>query len=98
MLLSVRSTRHLLLRYVLASRWQMKPFANVECVGRVGDELRSESFEERKHLFSDGVDKRYFRQIDYQSHFAVAARGERANVLRSFAGESAFQPHDQGID
>ena len=97
MLLYVRTPRHLLHRYTLASRRQMKPFANVEGVGRVGNELRSESFEERKHLFPDSVDKRYFCQIDHQSNFSMAARHERADVLRSFAGESAFQANDESV-
>ena len=98
MLLSVRTTRHLPLRYTLASQREMKAFANVEGVGRVGKERRSDSFEERKHFLSDRVDKGYFCQIDYQSHFRVTASYERADVLRSFAGESAFQPKDESVD
>jgi len=97
MLLSARTTRHLRLRWTLASQRQMKPFANVQGVSRVGNELRSKPSEKRKHLFPDSVDKRYFCQIDYQSHFGVAARYERANMLRAFAGEAAFQPNDESV-
>jgi hypothetical protein len=51
-------------RFLLADQAKVKPFANVPGIRSLGNELRAEFLDERKHLFPDGVDEHYFREID----------------------------------
>lgn len=95
MTLSVRITRHVGIRCMLADQWELKPFANVPGIRSLGNELSSEPRDKQKHLFPDGVDKHHVRKIDNQFQFAIAARDERVDFLSSLAGESAFEPANQ---
>jgi len=92
---SVRITRHLHVRLTLTDKWELKPFANVPGIRSLGNELSSEPLDKQKHVFPNGVDKHHVRKIDNQFQFAIAARDERADFLRSLAGESAFEPTNQ---
>ena len=80
---------------LLADQREVKAFANVLSVRSIGNELRLQFLEKRKHLFSDGVDEHDFREIDDDLQFVVAARDEAANLLSSLAGESTLEPADQ---
>jgi len=86
------------MRFTLANQREAKPFANVQSVRSLRKEHGSKPFEERKHLFPYDVDVGYFRQIDDQPHFGVAACHERANVLCPLASESAFESKDECIN
>jgi hypothetical protein len=76
-------------------QWKAEPFASVSRIRSLGNELCSQFLDERKHIFSDSVDKQYFRKINDYSQFRVPARNELAKLFSSLSGESALEPADQ---
>jgi len=65
MAVSVRIIQQMRIGFLLAEQGKVKPFANVLGIRGLGNELRSEFLHQAKHLFTDGVDEHYFREIDY---------------------------------
>ena len=64
-------------RFLLADRRKVKPFANVPGVRSLGNELRAEFLDEGKHLFPDGVDEHHFsaRSLHSRVQWALPSSG-----------------------